>query len=114
MNDQVQIEFSRASRDSGMKQAADHADYVSKDWCERAYRYLKLYINSGNLKKKFKIEDVRELAKSAVFLEDPPSLRAWGAVTMRAAREGMIKRVGYTQVKNPNANRANVSVWQKV
>lgn len=111
MTTQHQIDFGRVNRDKGIKKSADSAGI---GWCERAFRFLKWYIHTGDLKKHFIIEDVRSLAKSTVFLEDPLSLRSWGSVTQRAVREGLIKRVGYTQVRNPRANMATASVWRKV
>jgi hypothetical protein len=117
MSSQTQIDFNvkkaRERRDEGITRAVKHADAVSKDWSERAYRFLKWYITSLDRKTTFVIEDVRALAKTKVSLEDPPSARAWGSLAVKAVKAGLIKRAGYTQVRNPAAHRANCTVWQR-
>lgn len=111
MTVQTTIDFGRVNRDSGMKRAEDHANLVHDSWTEKALRYLKWYINAGDLKKNFLTEDVRE--SSGTLVPEPPSLRAWGSVMMKAAKAGLIKKVGYAQVKNPKANRTPATLWTK-
>jgi hypothetical protein len=55
---------------------------------------------------------VRMEAKGIV--PDPPSLRTWGAVLLTGARKGWIKRVGYIQVENPKAHKANAALWESL
>lgn len=113
MNTQTELFQGRQNRDAGMKRAIDHADSVHQDWKERAFRLLKWYVNSGDLNKTFLAEDVRKYTES-VSLPEPPSKRSWGAVIMRAVKEGVIKHTGqYAKVKNPKANCANAAVWTK-
>jgi len=58
------------------------------------------------------IEDFR--TDLTVKLDDPPSLRAFGGISGRAVRDGLITKVGYQQVKNVKAHAANAALWKKV
>lgn len=95
-----------ALRDSGMETAERHADEVSDGWSDRALSFLIIYAKSH---RHIIGEGVR--AASEGIVEHPPHLRAWGAVMMRAARRGIIAKIGYTQVSNPKAHKANAAVW---
>ncbi len=53
---------------------------------------------------------VRLEAKGIV--PEPPSLRAWGAVLLSAAKRGWIRQVGYVHVDNPKAHKANAALWE--
>jgi hypothetical protein len=55
------------------------------------------------------VEDVRKSAIGTV--EEPPSLRAWGSIIVKASKNGFIKRVGYKQVNNPLAHKTPASLW---
>ena len=94
-------------RDAGIKQALDHAEEVTPEWPELAYKFLCDYIRKHP--GEFMTEDVRQAA--AGIVPEPPSLRAWGGVIVKAAKSGLIVRAGYGQVTNVNAHRANASVW---
>ena len=72
--------------------------------------YVALYSHCKTSDKPFLIEEVREKAEGC-GLPVPPSRRAWGAIVIKAKRIGIIKRVGYGQVSNPYAHRANASMW---
>lgn len=106
---QLDISFGRKARDKGMAKAITHADEVNPSWSERAYEHFKTFV--GLQTKPFLIEDFREWVKD--MIESPPSLRSFGALTMKAAREGLIKQVGYTKVKNARAHMANCAVWKR-
>lgn len=96
-------------RDRGIKRALHHAEDVHDEWGAKALDFLYLY-SKNHLK--FSGEMVRLESKGIV--PDPPSLRAWGAVLLHGARKGWIKRIGYIQVENPKAHRANASLWESL
>jgi len=98
-------------RDQGMKRAIDHAEQVVPNWADLATAKLIEYIKI-HPHLEFMGEDVRVWAHQRGLLE-PPHKRAWGGVIMIAAKKGLIVRVRIGQVKNPNAHRANASVWRK-
>ena len=95
-------------RDIGIKKAIDHANQVHENWGDKAFNYLKIYMQHN---REFMVEDVRELAEKAI-IEQPPSNRAWGAVIRRAKKEGFIYHAGYRPVKNSKAHCTPASVWR--
>lgn len=103
---QLDLFESRERRDKGMGKAEDHAEKVHDDWKALAYDYL---VNYSRDKGEFMIEQVREASKGIVV--EPPSKRAWGGITARVVRAGIIKRVGYRSVANPKAHCTPCSVW---
>ena len=105
---QTDLNFSGADlRDRGMQQAVDHANEVSNGWSAIALTFVEHYA-MNNLT--FSGERVR--GASAGIVPEPPHLRAWGGVMMKAAKMGIIRKCGYVQVDNPNAHRANATLWQ--
>jgi hypothetical protein len=93
---QLSIDFARARRDDGIERAGDHAGDA---WKRRARGYLLEYLASHA--GRFLAEDVREFAE-ARGLDLPPDGRAWGAVVQGAAREKVIRKVGYAPAKSSN------------
>lgn len=106
---QLDITFARKARDKGIKKAVDHADQAHPSWSQIAYGHFRTYV--AQQKGPFLIEEYREWVKD--LIEAPPSLRAFGALTMKAAREGLIRQVGFAKVRNERAHMANVAVWRK-
>jgi hypothetical protein len=92
---------------AGMEQAAENADRSWGNWGDMALTAVKEFIrhHSG----RFQAEDIRIWARQ---VPPAPSLRAWGSVFLKASRLGIIKQVGYAQVDNPLAHRANAAVWE--
>ena len=95
-------------RNEGMKQATDHANMRYRPWSEEAYTFLLKFLQSHN---EFMVEDVRKASEGIV--STPPSLRAWGSIVVRAAKEGHIQRIGYASVSNAKAHRTPATVWLK-
>lgn len=100
---------SRAARDAGMLASVNHADRVERSWSTNAYALLKEYCKTHPT---FMGEDVRHWAHGDRMLPTPPDSRAWGSLFNRAAREGIIVRVGYAPQRDPKAHRAPKSVWR--
>lgn len=88
--------------------AVNHADVVAPGWSDGAYAALRAYAKANSL---FKSEDVRRHAHAS-GLPQPPDARAWGAVFQRAARDGLIRRVGYGKSMNRVAHGRPATVWQ--
>jgi hypothetical protein len=95
-------------RDQGMERATQHADRVSAAWSHLAYEGLLAYVKQRPTSMPFTTEDVR----AAVRIAEPPDRRAWGAVVARAARAGVIRRVGYRQHSDPIRHRGISTVWE--
>lgn len=95
-------------RDQGISRALQSTEW---GWQNEAYRLLKQFVKTSDPFRVFLVEDVRAFAKDQ-GLPDPPSNRAWGGIVVKAKKEGVVKQVGYSQVKNPTAHKANAALWQ--
>ena len=94
--DQLAIDFARARRDDGIERAGDHA---GERWKRLARGFLLEFLSSH--RERFLAENVREFAEIR-GLEAPPDGRAWGAVIQSAARERLIRKVGYAPARSSN------------
>jgi hypothetical protein len=94
------------ARDVGIKLSKDNADSESDNWSERAYAFLLNYTKSNT---EFMAEDVRNASLGIV--PEPPSNRAWGSVFVTAKKNGLLKRIGYSCVRNPKAHRTPATLW---
>ena len=93
----------------GAKIAADHADRENDgDWQTRAAYLLGLYQKTGV--REFKNEDFRAFALSR-GLPEPPDRRAFGAVILRAKKNGLIRHLRYGRVDDPIGHAHPVSIW---
>jgi len=106
----MQTELNFSAKDKGIQQAVDHADAVYPSWSEKAYKFLTDFIDKNACS--FMAEDVR--MESAAVIPEPPSKRAWGAIILRAAKSGLIRKVGYQKVTNAKAHATPASVWQRI
>lgn len=110
---QTEIDFTGEElRDAGIAQAIESADWKEPEWSEKAYKTLIAYLS--NQHGEFMTEQFRNWAKIFKRLSDPPSARAYGGIMRKAAKAGLIKKIGYDQVTNPTAHCANAAVWHKV
>ena len=98
MADRNEYSEAGARRDDGMQRAVEHADAVEVFWSESAYSHLRDFCR---LQTSFLTEEAREFAESR-GLTPPPDGRAWGAVIRRAAKDGLIQRIGYKPAKSSN------------
>jgi hypothetical protein len=98
---QTALDFTaaRARRDVGMQRAVDHADRVTDGWREIAISHVDDYARKRDT---FLAEDV--IAASAGKVPEPPTRKAWGAVIQRAAREGIIEKIGFAPAKTSNCS----------
>lgn len=109
MTSQLDISFAIKARDEGMQRAVNNANRVDEGWSDKVYELLKDFVKrySGP----FQFEDFRMSITG--LIAEPPHKRAYGAIAARAAREGLITRVGYAPVKNVDAHRAFATVWRR-
>ncbi len=94
-------------RDKGIQKAVQHAEEFYNDWQKMALDFFYIYAMNH---RKFSGVMVRFEAKGIVT--DPPCLRAWGGIIMIGAKRGWIKQIGYIQVENPKAHKANAAYWE--
>lgn len=101
-------------RDRGMKRALDHAEDVHDCWGQKAYNLLVCWLRNKGSGRQFKAEDFRIHCELTDAIDRPPSDRAYGAVVIRAAKAGLIKKIGYATVVNPKAHRTPCTLWEVV
>ena len=109
MTVQTEINFARKARDKGIAKAERHANQVHERWSDKAYEYLQTFLSmySGE----FLTEEFR--AWTIGKMPQPPHGRAFGGVVQRAAKAGLIVKLGIAQVKNVKAHMANANVWKR-
>lgn len=103
-------EHAAAKRDAqaGIDQAVDAADRAAEGWSELAFRFVKSYAASMQGKQYIGHDIVR--ASEVIGVAQPPNPKAWGGPIQRAAREGLIKRVGFAP--DPNRHTNPVPLWE--
>ena len=57
-------------------------------------------------------EEVREFAEINDLVEPAPSERAWGGVMRHAAKENLIKSLGFSRKNKPEAHRTVAVLWE--
>jgi hypothetical protein len=100
-------------RDRGIQQSVEHADRKHEGWSDMAFNMLKDYTALIGIGGQITSEIVRDYAKQNL-LPEPPDGRAWGAVMLRAAKAGLIKKVGWTTAQDPRVHCNPVSLWEIV
>lgn len=99
----------QAEARAGAQEASDHAEAkTDQEWSAKAFKFLNEYIKTVG---RFMAEDLRRASTDQV--PEPPSLRAWGHIVGKAARVGLITRIGYEKVKNRKAHATPAAVWQR-
>lgn len=107
---QMELPFSGDQlKEVGMRMASDNAERVNNGWTDKCYELFIAFVELQD--RPFKMEDFRAWASDKI--DTPPSLRAYGSISMKAAKRGLIKHAGYAKVDNPKAHRANASLWIK-
>jgi hypothetical protein len=88
------------ARDEGMQQALEHAEDEQPGWSERAYAFL---VNYARTHADFISEDVSDAAIAAGEPQ-PPTLRAWGQIYRRAAKNDVIIQTGIGRSRRRHAS----------
>lgn len=98
-------------RDQGLNQAVSHAEVVDPGWKDRAWEQFVKWIQSKPTGYFFLIEDFRRICEKENLIEQPPSKRAFGFLSVKGAKAGLIRQNGTAKVKNSTAHRANAALW---
>lgn len=114
MNQPTLFETGTDLRDQGIERAVSHAERIDPGWKEKVWDLFKRWIAKKEVGYKFLIEDFRRDVEKFGKIESPPSNRAFGFVSVRAAKQNLIIQVGTQKVKNKKAHRANSACWQKL
>lgn len=81
-------------------------DNAGEAWKQLAYD---AFVAHANTHSEFTTEDVR---RANPDLPTPPDNRAWGAITRRGLRDGIITSLGWTRAKNRNVHGRAVVFWK--
>lgn len=95
-------------RDEGMKKAEESAERKEFGWSDKAMIYVEKYCRMFD---EFTGESVRIYAE-AMGIPEPPHKRAWGAIMLKAAKRGLIRKIGTQSVSNPKAHCAIATLWK--
>lgn len=118
MSWQPEIQFnpkrSEQLAEAGLSLAVETANKEHKDWSVRCWDLFKIWIGKKEKGFEFLIEDFRSDCYKYKMIEEPKSMRAFGMVSKRAAKEGLVEFVGTRKVKNVTAHSANAGVWKKL
>lgn len=100
MSEQLSFALKGSKRGAiAAQSAADAAERRSPGWMDAAFEAFVAFARlSGSTP--FVTDDVRKAAGSQV--PPPPDGRAWGAVALRAKREGIVTSCGYRKVDSQN------------
>jgi hypothetical protein len=100
----------RAARDAGMARALAHAEAEQPNWGDVAYMALVVFVALHPAPRTFTSLEFREWARSRI--SDPPTPKAFGPVFVRAARAGIIRKVGYAP--HPERHASPTVLWEAV
>lgn len=103
MPTQLPIDFfaARDRRMEGMRSSAQHAEDEAPGWCIRAFRLMQQFAEREPMP--WMVEQFRVWAEKQ-GLDLPPDSRAFGGVTQRAIRRGVIVKVGYAPAASSNGS----------
>jgi hypothetical protein len=97
-----------AGRDEGMARALEHAERVAAGWGARAFAALLAFVRDR--------DGVPFRAEQFIWwslhngLDEPPDRRAFGAVFLKARRDGYIAPMGYAPANT--RHRAPTVLWR--
>jgi hypothetical protein len=106
MADLFQYAQAKAERDLGMQRAVKHADAKRTGWSSEAYSFLLTFARTH---KTFISEECTDAALAA-GVPPPPDLRAWGHPFRRAAKAGVLVRIGYG--KSTRRHLSPTPLWE--
>ena len=112
MNQQLDLALGRELRDAGIAQAAASAEELTPNWNDTAYGYFLLWLSRKEQGFEFLVEDFRVYVSE--IIPPPASNRVYGAISVRAVKEGLIAKAGFRQVKNAKAHACSANLWRKL
>lgn len=104
----MDMQQAATARDTGMALALDKADRDQEGWSDDAMVAVRSF-TAMNQGKSFLTEHLRAWAESAGIVEPAANERAWGAVMRRAAKEGLIQKIGYAP--SASSNLSPKTLW---
>lgn len=106
-----QAAIKRAAQD-GINRAVEHAEEVTPGWSDVAFQFVKLHAMRNKGARMTGYEIVQAALQYGV--PKPPTDKAFGGPIQRAARSGILKKVGTVADPNPNRHGSEVALWEVV
>lgn len=100
--------------ENGLRVAVNNANREFPNWSGRCYDLFKRWINKKPAGYRFMMEAFRNDCYEYKMIEKPNSLRAFGMVTKRAKKEGLIIQEGTGQCSSVKSHAANAAMLVKV
>ena len=97
----IDFETARQRADTGIRSSLEHAERVIPSWADTAFALLTRF--AATSADPFTIETFRWWAVMR-GLPYPPDNRAFGGVTQRALRAGVMVRIGYAPTASSNGS----------
>jgi len=109
LNQQLTLDhaIARAEADAGMRSALEHAESEFPDWRNVAMAYLRRYAEAHARFYGWEVVKTAALDKS---FPAPANSKAWGSQIQKAARLGLIERVGAGP--DPHRHGNLIPLWQ--
>lgn len=101
---------SKRKAQEGIDQAVAHADRDAPGWSSVAFEFVKLHAMQNRGARFTGYEIVR--AALAYGVPKPPTDKAFGGPIQRAARAGLIRKVGSVADPNPERHGSDVPLWE--
>lgn len=98
----------------GLRVAVNNANREFPGWQERCWGLFKRWISKKPEGYRFMMESFRNDCYEYRMIEKPNSLRAFGMVTKRAKKEGLIIQEGTGQCSSVKSHSANAAMLVKV
>lgn len=108
---QLDLFDANKKKEQGMNISLLNAESRKEGWAKEAililYGFLRVQGDTPFLGEEFRVWCEK------YGLSEPPSKRAYGGVMVRAAKLGLIEKVGYAKTTNPLAHRTPANLWKR-
>lgn len=96
----------------GLDAAVINADKSNSSWSSKAVDVAFKFIAIHPKGFVFQVEDVREWGLMKGYIEQPPSLRAWGCIVRPMLQSKKVVKLFLAPVSNKQAHAANAMSYQ--
>lgn len=97
---------------SGLDRATKAAESVAPGWKDKCWGLFKEWVLRKPPGYQFMIEEFRMWVIENDKLDRPKSDRAFGFLSKKGVKEGLISPAGMAKVKNEKAHRCYANMWQ--
>ena len=96
----------------GLKRCVAKAEKDNKGWAELTFKiFVDEFLPVNDV---FMMEEFRSYLATKDDYEFPENSRAFGVISVRAKRDGLIEFVRTQSVKNTTAHSAYANVWRRI